>query len=491
MSVERTRQGTYLVRQMVRGKRRSVEICTTREDALDAEARFLAEHDGVGGITLREHGKDWLDRRELDHVRNIRTDRGRWTNHIVKSNLIDRPLTLLTSEQIDIFLVALRRKRTPRGTPLSSKTLREVALLLRQCMRDGGSTAADAPVAALLRAQRRKGAPLEQPWTFLDAAEQHALLACPVIPESHRLMIAFALLTGLRQGEQFNLELRDLHLDSEAPHVYVRFGARNQPPKNGRPRRVYLTADALAVARRWVEVLPSWLGDYPNTHALVFPGARGGRVSKGKTPLVVSEQVGPKKHRKVDLFVRYTAAAKIDRHVRWHDLRHTCASSLVAGWWGRRWSLEEVREHLGHRSLQSTQRYAHLGESAIKAAVSATNNLGRPSPPFDRVQRAVTWPATVNGTPSPTLRQQAEVRTSRAPSSAATPESQEPQLATELPADAQKLLEGLAATYGDHSVGRQGLEPWTYGLKALRDLLDAQLLAASSWQASWQKGKKP
>jgi hypothetical protein len=35
------------------------------------------------------------------------------------------------------------------------------------------------------------------------------------------------------------------------------------------------------------------------------------------------------------------ALRAIARTVRWHDLRHTCASSLVAGGWGPRWSLEE------------------------------------------------------------------------------------------------------------------------------------------------------
>jgi len=30
------------------------------------------------------------------------------------------------------------------------------------------------------------------------------------------------------------------------------------------------------------------------------------------------------------------------RNVRWHDLRHTCASSLVSSAWGRPWRLEKV-----------------------------------------------------------------------------------------------------------------------------------------------------
>ena len=53
-------------------------------------------------------------------------------------------------------------------------------------------------------------------------------------------------------------------------------------------------------------------------------------------------------------------------------LYNTCASSLVSGWWGRRWSLEEVRELLGHADLHTTQRYAHLASDAMAEAAKAT-----------------------------------------------------------------------------------------------------------------------
>jgi hypothetical protein len=75
---------------------------------------------------------------------------------------------------------------------------------------------------------------------------------------------------------------------------------------------------------------------------------------------------------RVDRFREWVRAAWIERRVRWHDLRHMCASSLVAGWWGRRWSLEEVREMLGHSSVLVTERYAHFAESAIDSAARQT-----------------------------------------------------------------------------------------------------------------------
>lgn len=123
-----------------------------------------------------------------------------------------------------------------------------------------------------------------------------------------------------------------------------------------------------------------------NPEALFFPGARGGRVSKGKTPLSRSEMVtlptGPRrrKQKKVDLFDRHLSAAGITRPVRWHDLHHTCASSLVAGWWAVAGRSRSVREHLGHTSIASTHRDAHLSETAIKGAVRKTPGWAAPLP---------------------------------------------------------------------------------------------------------------
>lgn len=44
-------------------------------------------------------------------------------------------------------------------------------------------------------------------------------------------------------------------------------------------------------------------------------------------------------------------------HIRFHDLRHSCASLLAANGY----SLPYIAEYMGHKDLRSTKRYAHLG----------------------------------------------------------------------------------------------------------------------------------
>src|SRR5690606_1995378 len=90
----------------------------------------------------------------------------------------------------------------------------------------------------------------------------------------------------------------------------------------------------------------------------VFPGARGARRGHNKPPQGW----------------RKACTAALGRYLNWHGLRHTFATSLVAGWWGRKWSLEEVRGLLGHRSVTTTEIYAELVSDLAARAVIETND---------------------------------------------------------------------------------------------------------------------
>ncbi len=63
------------------------------------------------------------------------------------------------------------------------------------------------------------------------------------------------------------------------------------------------------------------------------------------------------------------------RLVWFHDLRHTCASHLLMGSWGSAWRLEEVRDFLGHESITSTQRYAHLSQDHLQKKALLMNEI--------------------------------------------------------------------------------------------------------------------
>lgn len=63
------------------------------------------------------------------------------------------------------------------------------------------------------------------------------------------------------------------------------------------------------------------------------------------------------------------------RPLRWHDLRHTFGSLLVAGGV----DLVSVRDAMGHAQLATTSRYLHARPAAERAA-SFTVAFGRGAP---------------------------------------------------------------------------------------------------------------
>jgi hypothetical protein len=136
----------------------------------------------------------------------------------------------------------------------------------------------------------------------------------------------------------------------------VRYGgAPSEPTKTGEIRRVEL----VGMAR---DALARWQAPDANPHGLVFPRLRGEFRDENHVLRWIAWKDGLK-------------AAGLTRRVRWHDLRHTCASSLISGWWGKAWSLEQVKAQLGHTSIKTTERYAHLAQDSVRRAAEETANV--------------------------------------------------------------------------------------------------------------------
>ena len=68
-------------------------------------------------------------------------------------------------------------------------------------------------------------------------------------------------------------------------------------------------------------------------------------------------------------WLRIQKLAKLSKHMRLHDLRHTMAQLMCAA--GR--SLLEVQAVLGHRHYSTTSRYARLSMASIQAAANVTS----------------------------------------------------------------------------------------------------------------------
>jgi len=166
------------------------------------------------------------------------------------------------------------------------------------------------------------------------------------------LKIEFAILTGLRQGEQFGPRgLRWENVDFGAGTSGVLTIPR---PKNGEVRHVPLSPRAR-------EILETVKEAHPNS-PWVFPGQRPGTPYAGTSACHV--------------LARACERAKVvDFH--WHDLRHTFCSRLVM----KGVPLRTVQLLAGHKTITVTERYAHLAPGHLQEAVALLDStLSVPEP---------------------------------------------------------------------------------------------------------------
>ncbi len=150
-------------------------------------------------------------------------------------------------------------------------------------------------------------------------------------------MTILALNTGMRRGEIFNLEWKDVELDGPSPILTI----RGEGAKSGKTRHIPLNAVAL-------DLLTGWKAQSDGT-GLVFKspktGSRFNNINNSWRTLMKAAQL---------------------TDFRFHDTRHHFASMLVQ----RGADLNVVRELLGHSDLKLTLRYAHLAPRNAAAAVS-------------------------------------------------------------------------------------------------------------------------
>ena len=140
-----------------------------------------------------------------------------------------------------------------------------------------------------------------------------------------------ALHTGMRRGEQYGRRWQDADLKRGIITI-----ARS---KHGEARRVYVNSVARAALLKLREL---WGGI-----GYVCPGSEGAPTNDRQ-----------------EWFNECLAAAGI-ADFRWHDLRHTFASRLVmAGV-----PLRAVQVLMGHKRIETTLRYSHLGETHLQEAV--------------------------------------------------------------------------------------------------------------------------
>lgn len=156
---------------------------------------------------------------------------------------------------------------------------------------------------------------------------ERLLSVIPTTATRDRLLFGLIARCGLRAGEALALHVEDLDLTRDDEHLVVR-------GKGGRQRTVLIDDDRL------VKLLHAYLHDSGYRHGPLFRASKNGRG-------------GPLRYQSAqERWSRYCTKAGVNCTL--HQLRHSHASELV----NDGVSLATIRKRLGHRTMQTTLRYA-------------------------------------------------------------------------------------------------------------------------------------
>lgn len=154
------------------------------------------------------------------------------------------------------------------------------------------------------------------------------------------VLYATAIYTGMREGELAGLHWNDVDFDKRLITVQRSFDG---PTKAGDVRYVPILAPLLPILRQWRLQCRTPLVFPNNVGTMHQPSAR------------IFQEVFHKMLRLAG-FEDVIKGRKKRPYLRFHDLRHTFASLWVKNG-GEMYRLQKI---LGHKSMQMTNRYAHL-----------------------------------------------------------------------------------------------------------------------------------
>lgn len=273
-----------------------------------------------------------------DHVSTLRPSTRRTHEQVLRVHLVPvfGDLDLRDIGKGDVGSYKAQKLRE-RQSPKSVRNQLSVLSAIYEFAKDR-EWVADNPAKGIKLKVPRRG-----PQWLDDTAGERFLAAVREHDPEYTDLFLLALRTGMRQGEILGLRFRDVYFDVGETGIIVvsssLFGGELGPTKSGKERVVPLHP----------EVRDALLRRRGSPDAFVFTRGDG-------SPLTGNIVKNP----------MHRAAKAVEmEHLRFHDLRHSFASQLVAA--GE--SPNHVQQLLGHSDLTTTMRYSHVHNSALARAV--------------------------------------------------------------------------------------------------------------------------
>src|SRR5215204_1602487 len=372
-SIYRRTHGTWAAQYTVwtaEGRKRRSVSGKTRAEVSRKLTEAMSSRDGglvydAGKLTVGEYLDGWLADSVKGTVKETTYANYAYVTHVHISPALGRvKLKSLTPGHVRGFYGEKSR------TDLSPATVKKMHVVLRKALSQAVSdgliprNAADGIRPPRVSAPGEEIRPLdsEECASFLETSRGERLEALYVV----------AVHCGLREGELLALRWEDVYLEAGKPAVSVRrtltrgengrgwvVGAST---KSGQGRRVRLTRQAASALKdhrkRQLEERLRLAGLWQD-QGLVFPNETGSLFNPSNL-----------RNRS---FKRIKTRANVREDLRFHDLRHTCATLLLS----EGVNVKVVSELLGHASITITlNTYAHVlpdmqdSADAVEAALS-------------------------------------------------------------------------------------------------------------------------
>ena len=290
------------------------------------------------GVTFAEAAEEWL--------RFIKEDRERKPSTLVdyRSALNAHLLPAFGEWTLESITPAEIEKWSRSLTGLSSRSKNKLLIQLHGIFRRA-QIVWDVPVNPLARVEKHPMRPSGDIQVFTPE-EVWALVRAAASSQDGALFLTAAF-TGLRMGELLALRWRDVDFAAATVRVRASYSAGHlTTPKSGKVRAVPLAPD-VASALAQLGRRADWVGE----DDLVFAGETGGYLD------------GSALRRR---YLAALAAAGL-RRLRFHDLRHTFGTRMIA-----KADIRRVQEWMGHADIQTTMRYLHYAPRSADAALVAT-----------------------------------------------------------------------------------------------------------------------
>jgi integrase len=290
------------------------------------------------GVTVADACDEFLAYVERERQRKpstLRDYRSILDNH-VRPVLGDVPLEELTSEGVEDWAARLGATDT-----MSNRTKTKVIVVFHGVM-ERARRVHKLPSNLVADIEKPRTAPRTEIQVF--SPEEVLALVRAAEGEQDAAIYLTAAYTGLRQGELLALRWRDIDFTGSYVRVVASYtNGHLTTPKSGKVRSVPMAPDVASALAR----LASRSG-FTDPDDLVFSGAVGTHLDASA------------------LVKRYRAALRRAglRRLRFHDLRHTFGTRIIA-----KADIRRVQEWMGHANIETTMQYLHYAPRPEDAAL--------------------------------------------------------------------------------------------------------------------------